>query len=102
MLKKHDGVSEVFVCGDCIKQFDLAGSHYEGYTKEQADSGECPQCGGTNTNWLFDDDCEHDWTIESTKFRREFRGTVSEAIELAEQLDEEYQPAYGTQVSRHI
>lgn len=52
-LKPHDGVSEVFVCRDCMVQIDPVGSHYEGYTKEKLDNGECPRCGGTDTAWLF-------------------------------------------------
>jgi hypothetical protein len=57
-LKKHDGVSETFVCRDCMVEIDPVGGNYPDWTKEQCDSGECPHCGGTDTAWLFADNCE--------------------------------------------
>lgn len=52
-LVPHDGVSEVFVCRDCMRQIDPVGTHYDGYTKDDCDAGKCPLCGGTDTAWLF-------------------------------------------------
>lgn len=57
-LKKHDGVSETFVCRGCMVEIDPVGGNYPGWTKEQCDSGVCPHCGGTDTGWLFSDEPE--------------------------------------------
>lgn len=54
-LKPHDGVAEVFVCRDCGRQIDLAGSTPDWYTKEDADEARCPWCRGTDTDWLYAD-----------------------------------------------
>jgi hypothetical protein len=51
-LKHHDGLSEVFVCRDCMTQIDPVGTDYPGYTKEQCDEAQCPLCGGHDTAWL--------------------------------------------------
>lgn len=55
-LIPHDGRSEAFVCRDCMTLIDPVGHHYPDWADEQADNGECPLCGSTDTNWVFASD----------------------------------------------
>ena len=86
-LKKHDGVSETFVCRDCMVEIDPVGGNYPDWTKEQCDSGVCPKCGGADTAWLFAENCEWDVIVRCSGGKGTIHSTWPTKDEAQDQAD---------------